>query len=80
MDFIFLVAPRNTLFQYFHSKNREEREFDSSNLKMNDVFCVSLIRPGKYIVENRIISARMLVEVFPFDKRSVSPKKNRGKG
>ena len=58
-----------------HSKNREEREFDSSNLKMNDIFCVSLIRPGKYIVENRIISARMLVEVFPFDKRSVSPKK-----
>jgi hypothetical protein len=42
---------------------------------MNDIFCVSFIRPGKYIVENRLVSARMLVEVFPFDKRSVSPKK-----
>lgn len=69
----------NGFMQYsisiFHSKSKQEIEFDSSNLRMNDVFCVSLIRPGKYIVENRIISARMLVEVFPFDKRSVSPKK-----
>ena len=68
-------GPMQYTISIFHSKNREEAEFDSSNLKMNDIFCVSLIRPGKYIVENRIISARMLVEVFPFDKRLVSPKK-----
>ena len=59
----------------FHSKSKQEIEFDSSNLRMNDVFCVSLIRPGKYIVENRIISARMLVEVFPFDKELEAQKK-----
>jgi hypothetical protein len=59
----------------YSSKSKQEIEFDSSNLRMNDIFCVSFIKPGKYIVENRLVSARMLVEVFPFDKRSVRPKK-----
>lgn len=57
----------------YRSKSKQEIEFDSSNLRMNDIFCVSFIRPGKYIVENRLASARMLVEVFQFDKRSVRP-------
>lgn len=69
----------NGFMQYsisiYHSKSKQEIEFDSSNLRMNDIFCVSFIRPGKYIVENRLVSARMLVEVFPFDKRPVRPKK-----
>jgi hypothetical protein len=64
----------------YSSKSKQEIEFDSSNLRMNDIFCVSFIRPGKYIVENRLVSARMLVEVFPFDRRLVNPKKDRSKG
>lgn len=59
----------------YNTKDRKELAFDSSNLRMHDVFCASFLKPGKYIVENKLISARMTVDVLPFDKRPVSPKK-----